>query len=61
MAAAKSRTTHYPHAGKMVSAEATLKQFAEKHRDLISNADSLPQPLRAIAEFVKKEIGAANG
>lgn len=38
-------------------AQAKLQAFSEKYSDLISNASLLPQPLRAIAEFVKKEGG----
>lgn len=34
-----------------------LEKFYEKWKDLIDDPDSLPQPLRAIATFVKKEIG----
>ena len=37
-------------------ARADLQRFYEKHREWIENADALPQPMRAIAEFVKKEI-----
>ena len=49
------------HSGKMPSAlseeeTAALQEFYEKHREWIKNADALPQPMRAIAEFVKKEI-----
>ena len=36
-------------------ATAALQTFYEKHRECIENADVLPQPMRAIAEFVKKE------
>jgi hypothetical protein len=35
--------------------KAKLCALAEKYADLIAHSDSLPQPLRAIAEFVKKE------
>ena len=35
---------------------AALQAFYEKHREQIENADALPQPMRTIAEFVKKEI-----
>jgi hypothetical protein len=35
---------------------AALQAFYEKHREQIDNADALPQPIRTIAEFVKKEI-----
>ena len=38
-------------------ARAALQAFYEKHREQIENADALPQPMRAIAEFVKKEVG----
>ena len=37
-------------------ARAALQAFYEKHREQIENADALPQPMRTIAEFVKKEI-----
>lgn len=36
-------------------ATAALQTFYEKHREWIENADVLPQRMRAIAEFVKKE------
>lgn len=36
-------------------ATAALQTFYEKHREWIENADVLPQLMRAIAEFVKKE------
>ena len=35
---------------------AALQAFYEKHREQIENADALPQPVRTIAKFVKKEI-----
>lgn len=38
-------------------ARAALQAFYEKHRELIENADALPQPMRTIAKFVKKEVG----
>ena len=38
-------------------ATAALQVFYEKHREQIANADALPQPMRAIAQFVKKEGG----
>ena len=38
-------------------ARAALREFGEKHRELIENADLLPRPMRAIAQFVKKEGG----
>ena len=38
-------------------ARAALREFGEKHRELIVNADLLSQPMRAIAQFVKKEGG----
>ena len=36
---------------------AALQGFYEKHREVIDDADALSQPMRAIAEFVKKELG----
>ena len=36
---------------------AALREFGEKHRELIENADALPHPMKAIAQFVKKEGG----
>jgi len=36
---------------------ATLRELGEKYRELIENADALPRPMRAIAQFVKKEGG----
>ena len=38
-------------------ARAALREFYEKHREVIENADLLPHPMRAIAQFVKKEGG----
>jgi hypothetical protein len=38
-------------------ARAALREFGEKHREVIENADLLPHPMRTIAEFVKKEGG----
>jgi len=35
--------------------KAKLRALAEKYADLIAHSDSLPQPVRAIAEFLKKE------
>ncbi|MEA1957737.1 MAG: hypothetical protein U9N01_05220 [Euryarchaeota archaeon] len=51
-----------PHSVKKPSAlseeaRAALREFGEKHRELIENADLLPQPMRSIAQFVKKEVG----
>jgi len=37
--------------------KAKLHALREKYADLIAHSDSLPQPVRAIAEFVKKETG----
>ncbi len=50
------------HSVKMPSAlseeaRAALREFYEKHREVIENADLLPHPMRAIAQFVKKEVG----
>ena len=38
-------------------ARVALQGFYEKHREQIANADALPQPMRAIAQFVKKVGG----
>ena len=38
-------------------AKEELRAMSEKYSDLIANADVLPQPMRAIAQFVKKEGG----
>ena len=38
-------------------AKEKLRAMSEKYSDLIANADALPQPMRAIAQFVKKEGG----
>ena len=38
-------------------AKEELRAMSEKYSDLIANADALPQPMRAIAQFVKKESG----
>ena len=38
-------------------ARADLQGLYEKYREWIENADALPQPMRVIAEFVKKEVG----
>lgn len=38
-----------------------LRAMSEKYSDLIANADVLPQPMRAIAQFVKKEGGGGGG
>ena len=38
-------------------ARADLQGLYEKYREWIENADALPQPMRAIAEFVKREGG----
>ena len=38
-------------------AEADLEKFCAKWADVLSDIDILPQPMRAIAEFVKKEVG----
>ena len=40
-------------------AKEELRAMSEKYSDLIANADALPQPMRAIAQFVKKEGGGA--
>jgi hypothetical protein len=50
------------HSVKMPSAlskeaRAALREFGEKHREVIENADLLPHPMRTIAQFVKKEGG----
>ena len=38
-------------------ARADVQKYYEKHREWIEKADVLPQQMRAIAEFVKKEVG----
>ena len=55
---------YIPHSEKTPStlseeAKAALLVFSEKHREQIANADALPQPMRTIAQFVKKEGGGA--
>ena len=57
---------YVPHSEKTPStlseeAKAALQVFYEKHREQIANADVLPQPMRAIAQFVKKEGGKGEG
>ena len=37
------------------SEKAEFRKLYEKYSDLCDNADSLAQPLKAIAQFVKKE------
>jgi len=46
------------HSGSdAASAKAELRKLYEKYSDLCDNADSLAQPLKAIAQFVKREGG----
>jgi len=58
-----SETEVVPYAGvktpSTLSEEdrAAVQVFFEKHRELLEQADILPQPIRAIADFVKKEVG----
>ena len=52
---------HSEKAPSALSAEerTALQGFCEKYREQIANADALPQPMRSIAQFVKKEGGGA--
>ena len=54
--ATESDTTQVMHSGSAASSvKAELQKLYEKYGDLCDNADSLAQPLKAIAQFVKRE------
>ena len=56
--ATESDITQDIHSGSDASSvKAELQKLYEKYGDLCDNADSLAQPLKAIAQFVKKEGG----
>jgi len=41
----------------MTDTDTAIRNFVEKYRELIEDADALPEPVRSIAEFIKSEVG----
>ena len=54
-------TETVPYALPRGKAQDDIEKFCTKWADVLSDTDALPQPMRAIAEFVKREGEGGRG